>query len=54
MPEEGIERERREIIGQFGSGIGDLLRRAKEAREKWEREQALSALVGFYITCLHA
>ena len=49
MPEEGIERERREIIGQFGSGIGDLLRRAKEAREKWEREQALSALVGFYI-----
>ena len=38
MPEEGIERERREIIGQFGSGIGDLLRKAKEAREKWVRE----------------
>ena len=26
MPEEGIKRERREIIGQFGGGIGDLLR----------------------------
>ena len=38
MPKEGIEGERREIIGQFGSGIGDLLRKAKEAREKWVRE----------------
>ena len=45
-----IEREQREIIGQFGSGIGDLLRRTKEAREKWEREQALSASVGFNST----
>ena len=35
--EEGIEREQREIIGQFGSGIGDLSRKAKEAREKLER-----------------
>ena len=26
MPEEGIGRKRREIIGQFGGGIGDLLR----------------------------
>ena len=50
VPEEGIERERREIIGQFGSGIGDLLRKAKEAREKGEREQAPSALVGFNST----
>ena len=50
MPEEGIERERREIIGQFGSGIGDLLRKAKEAREKWVREQAPSASVGFNST----
>ena len=50
MREEGIEREWRDIIGQFGSGIGDLLRRAKEARKKWEREQAPSALVGFNST----
>ena len=50
MPEEGIKRERREIIGQFGSGIGDLLRKAKEAREKWVREQAPSASVGFNST----
>ena len=45
-----IERERREIIGQIGSGIGDLLRKAKEAREKWVRERAPSALVGFNST----
>ena len=50
MPEEGIKRERREIIGQFGSGIGDLLRKVKEAREKHEREQAPSASVGFNST----
>ena len=50
MPEEGIERERRETIGQFESGIGELLRKAKEAREKQKREQAPSALVGFNST----
>ena len=50
MPEERIKRERREIIGQFGSGIGDLLRKAKEAREKWVREQAPSVSVGFNST----
>ena len=50
MREEGTERERKEIIGQFGSGIGDLLRKAKEAREKGEREQAPSGLVGFNST----
>ena len=50
MPEEGIERERREIIGQFGSGIGELLRKAKEAREKQKREQAPSVSVGFNST----
>ena len=50
MPEEGIKRQQREVIGQSGSGIGDLLRRAKEAREKQKREQAPSALVGFNST----
>ena len=50
MREEGIERERREIIGQFGGGIGDLLRKAKDAREKGEREQVPSAFVGFNST----
>ena len=50
LPEKGIDRERSEIIGQFGSGIGDLLRKAKEAREKWVRERAPSALVGFNST----
>ena len=50
MREEEKERERGEIIGQFGSGIGGLLRKAKEAREKWVREQAPSALVGFIST----
>ena len=50
MREEGRERERREIIGQFGSGIGGLLRKAKEAREKWVREQAPCALAGFNST----
>ena len=49
MSEEGRERERREIIEQFGSEIEDLLRRAKEARERREREQVTSALVSFNI-----
>ena len=45
MSEERIERERREIMEQFGGGIEDLLRRTKEAREKREREQGPGALV---------
>ena len=45
MSEERIERERREIMEHFGGGIEDLLRRAKEAREKREREQGPGALV---------
>lgn len=49
MSEESRERERREIIEQFGSEIEDLLRRAKEARERREREQATGVLVGFNI-----
>ena len=50
MLEEWIERERIEIVGQFGSGIGDLLRRTKEAQEKQDREQVPSMLVGFNST----
>ena len=50
MLEERIERERIEIVGQFRSGIGDLLRRTKEAREKRDREQVPSMLVGFNST----
>ena len=34
MSPEELEQERREIIERFGSGIGDLLKRAKAARER--------------------
>lgn len=54
MSEEERERERREIIEQFGTGVEDLLRRAKEAREKREREQASSTFIDFAITSFFA
>lgn len=34
MTEEEREEERREIIEKFGAGVGDLLRRVREARER--------------------
>lgn len=34
MTEEERDRERQEIIEQFGAGVGDLLKRVKEAREQ--------------------
>src|ERR1700691_3861611 len=41
MTEEERDRARREIIEEFGVGIGDLLRKAQEARERrLAREEA--------------
>ncbi|EPQ54872.1 hypothetical protein GLOTRDRAFT_121828 [Gloeophyllum trabeum ATCC 11539] len=34
MSEEELEQERREILERFGAGVGDILRKVKEAREK--------------------
>jgi hypothetical protein len=48
MTEEERDQERREIIEQFGVGIGDLLKKAREARERRlapeERNGALDAI----------
>lgn len=46
MTEEEREEERRELLEKFGSGLGDVLRRAREAREgkgKKEEENTIPA-----------
>ncbi|KZT19594.1 hypothetical protein NEOLEDRAFT_1245723 [Neolentinus lepideus HHB14362 ss-1] len=40
MSQEELEQERREILERFGTGVGDILRKAKDAREKTERESS--------------
>ena len=44
MTEEERDQERREIIEQFGGGVGDLLKKAREARQRrLAREQGVEA-----------
>lgn len=38
MTEEGRERERREILGKFGPDVGEILRKAREARMGREKD----------------
>jgi hypothetical protein len=42
MTEEERERERKEIVERFGANVGDVLRRARLARDK-QREAKLVA-----------